>query len=154
MYMTGIVGTIQQLETVNSGAVPEQVTGLSATSVLANRIDLSWSAASGANTYKVERSTSPSSGFVQIINTSSTSHIATVLSAGTQYYFRVRGSNAAGDGAYSSTVSQWTKPGQVTGLSATTASSAQINLSWSNPSGTETGYQVYRATQALCLGRP
>lgn len=153
MYMTGIVGTIQQLETVNSGAVPDQVTGLSATSILANRIDLSWNAASGANTYKVERSTSPSSGFVQIANTSSTSLNATTLSAGTQYYFRVRGSNAAGDGAYSSTVSQWTKPGQVTGLSATAASASQINLSWNNPSGTETGYQVYRSTHPFMSGQ-
>ena len=151
--MTGLIGTVQQLETSNAGSAPEQVTGLSALSIAFNQINLSWSAASGATTYKVERSLFASSGFSQIANVSSTSYSATGLSAGVQYYFRVRATNSFGDGSYSSTVNQWTRPAQVTGLSASAASSSQINLSWNNPGGTETGFQVYRSTNSNMSGQ-
>ena len=155
MYMTGLIGTVQQLETANSGAgsAPGQVTGLTVTSTSSSQLSLSWSAVSGATIYKVERSLSSGSGFTQIASNLTTSYNNTGLSQGTRYYYRVRASNSNGDGSYSSVANNFTRPGQVTGLSATAASSSQINLSWNNPSGTETGYQVYRSTNSNMSGQ-
>jgi hypothetical protein len=90
---TGGAGTI---------SVPGQVTGLSVSAASSSQLNLSWNAVSGATSYKVERSTSSGSGYSQITSTGSTTFNNTGLSASTTYYYRVRASNSAGDGSYSS----------------------------------------------------
>ena len=134
-------------------SAPGQVTGLTVSSTSSSELAVSWNSVSGATSYKVERSTSSGSGFSQILNSPSTSIGSTGLSQGTQYYFRVRASNSNGDGPYSSEASNYTRPGQITGLSASVTSSSQINLSWNNPTGYETGYQVYRSTASNMAGQ-
>ena len=133
---------------INPSATPAQVSGLAATPASTTQINLSWNAVTGATSYKVERSTSSGSGFSQIATPSSNSYNDTGRSAGTRYYYRVRATNSNGDGGYSSEANSFTLPNQVTGLSATAASSSQINLSWNNPTGTEAGYKIERSTSS------
>jgi len=157
-FIPAFYGVCQQADDGGSGGgggggTPGQVTGLTVTSTSSSQLSLSWNAVSGATTYKVERSTSSGSGFTQIVSNLTTSYNNTGLNQGTRYYYRVRASNSNGDGAYSSEANNFTRPGQVTGLSATAASTNQINLSWNNPSGTETGFQVYRSTSSNMSGQ-
>jgi hypothetical protein len=131
-----------------AGVAPGQVSNLSVSAASTSQLNLSWTAIGNADSYKVERATSSGGSFSQIANPSSNSYSDTSLSQGTQYFYKVRATNSQGDGSYSSEANNYTLPGQVTGLSASAASNTQINLSWNNPSGIETGYQVHRATSS------
>jgi fibronectin type 3 domain-containing protein len=138
------IGTGDPSSVVNArtvGIAPNQVTGLSASATSTSNINLSWSAASGGNpasyTYTVERSLNNSS-WTSLGTTTSTSMSSGSLSTYTLYYYRVKASNAVGDGSYSSSANARTYgvvPNQVTGLSASAASATQINLSWSAATG-------------------
>jgi len=73
------------------------------------------------------------------------------LSASTQYFFRVRATNSAGPSTNSNTASATTlavsqPPAAPTLLSATAASSSQVNLSWTDNSTNETGFAIDYAT--------
>lgn len=131
-----------------AGVAPGQVSNLSVSAASTSQLNLSWTAIGNADSYKVERATSSGGSFSQIATPSSNSYNDTSLSQGTQYFYKVRATNSQGDGSYSSEANNYTLPGQVTGLSASAASNTQINLSWNNPSGVETGYQVHRATSS------
>lgn len=133
---------------INPSATPAQPSGLAASPASTTQINLTWNAVTGATSYDVHRSTSSGSGFSEIATPSSNSYNDTGRSAGTRYYYKVRGVNSNGDGAFSSEVNSFTLPNQVTGLSATAASSSQINLSWNNPTGTEAGYKIERSTSS------
>jgi hypothetical protein len=89
--------------------IPGAPSNLSATAVSASRIDLSWTDRSTNETgFKVERSsTSSTSGFSHIATVAAnvTTYSSTGLSSNTQYWYRVRASNAAGDSAFSNTAS-------------------------------------------------
>ncbi|MFD0861109.1 reprolysin-like metallopeptidase [Sungkyunkwania multivorans] len=64
--------------------------------------NLTWNADANAQTYDVQIATD--SGFTNVIEnttTANTSYTATTLSAGTQYYWRVRATNQCGQGSYS-----------------------------------------------------
>ena len=152
-FIPAFYGVCQQADDGGAASPPGQVTGLTVGSTSTSELAVSWNAVSGATSYKVERSLSSGSGFSQILNSPATSIGNTGLNQGTRYYYRVRATNSNGDGAYSSVANNFTRPGQVTGLSATAASSSQINLSWNNPSGTETGFQVYRSTNSNMSGQ-
>ena len=132
---------------------PGAVTMGPASSISTSQIDLGWLTVSGATSYKIERSIFASSGFSQIATTTNNSYSSTGLLQGTRYYYRVRATNGNGDGPYSNTVNNFTRPGQVVNLSATAASSSQINLSWTNPFGTETGFQIWRSTNSNMAGQ-
>jgi hypothetical protein len=75
----------------------------------------------------------------------------TVLTVNTTYYYRVRATNGAGESSYSNEASATTyalpqPPAAPGSLSATAASSSQINLSWADNSNNETGFEIDRAT--------
>lgn len=118
-------------------------------------INLSWPAVSGATSYNVYRSTSPSVSITPA-NRVATSYVSIVfmdtgLSAATTYYYKVTAINAAGEGAGSVEVSAITNAAAgadtsaPTGLTATVASDTQVNLSWNAVPGA-TQYIVSRST--------
>lgn len=127
--------------TTSSGAtVPAQVTGLSASAASSSAIDLSWSAASGATSYKVERSPDGSTGWTQIASgVVSTSYGDTGLTASTIYYYRVRATNAQGDGSYSTSASATTSaaapPAPIVTISARPVTAAEYKLIVRSPAG-------------------
>ncbi len=114
LTVTGTNGSDTQSETVSLtviGGAPGAVvlsapangaTGVSATPTL------SWSASAGANTYDVQVATDAAftNLAVDVTGVTGTSHtVANSLNTNTLYYWRVRGVNGCGNGAYSSSFS-------------------------------------------------
>ena len=138
-------------------AKPAAPSGLSATAASSSQINLRWTDNSSNETgFKVERASSSAGPFTVITTLAAgvTTYNNTGLTASTTYYYRVCASNAAGNSAYSNTTSAATsaptpvKPAAPTGLSATAASSSQINLRWTDASSNETGFKVERSSSA------
>ena len=75
--------------------VPPAPTGVTATPGIA-RVTLSWNAATGASNYKVRRSTTSGSGYVDVATVSGTGHIDTPLTSGVTYYYVIAGVNSNG----------------------------------------------------------
>ena len=130
---------------------PAAPTGLTATAVSSSQINLSWTASSGATSYNVKRATVSGGPYTTVATgVSATTYNDTGLAASTAYYYVVSAVNAGGESANSAQASATTQappppPAAPTGLTATAASSTQINLSWTASTGA-TSYNVKRAT--------
>ncbi len=74
---------------------PAAPTGLSATAASASQINLSWSAASGATSYTVLRSTTSGGPYSSVGTSGTTSFSNTGLSCNTTYYYVVTASNGS-----------------------------------------------------------
>ncbi len=141
--MDGIKGT---------AATPSAPSTLAVAVVSSTSLKLTWKDNSSIETgFKIERSTSATSGFSQIatVGASVVSYTSGSLASGTKYYYRVRAYNAAGNSAYSNTASNTTKdtiPAAPASLTATAVSSAQINLAWTCSAANEDGFKIYRST--------
>jgi Fibronectin type III domain len=142
---------------VTTGGAPNAPSGLSATVASSSQVNLSWTDNSSNETgFEVKRATD--SGFTQNVvwigGIQGTTYSNTGLSASTTYYYKVRAEGATQDSAYSGSVSATTDPSGATipnppsGLTATAASSTQVNLSWTDNSSNETGFEVKRATDS------
>src|SRR5205807_2540892 len=122
-----------------AATVPAAPTGMGASAISPTQVNLAWTAAAGATGHKIERCTD-GVNFVQIALTSSTTYSDTAAAASTSYTYRVRGTNAVGDGAYSSTATATTPAAPAAPLApsnplATAATSgAQITLTWTDNS--------------------
>jgi fibronectin type 3 domain-containing protein len=113
------------------------------------QVALSWTAASGATSYHVKRSTTSGSGYTQIAAPTVTNFTDATVTNGTKYFYVVSAVNAAGESANSAEVSATpsapaTPPPAPTGLQAT-AGNAQVTLSWAASAGA-TSYHVKRST--------
>ena len=85
---------------------PAAPSGLGATAASSSTIDLTWTDNSNNEAgFKIERSTSSTTGFTQIgiVSANITSYTSSSLNASTTYYYRVRAYNSAGDSSYSNT---------------------------------------------------
>ncbi|TLX83491.1 MAG: fibronectin type III domain-containing protein, partial [Thaumarchaeota archaeon] len=143
---------------------PSPPTNLTASAVSSTEIDLSWTAPSNLGGllltgYKIERSTNGGTTWSTIVsNTGSTATTFsdTGLTASTTYMYRVSAINPVGTSSPSNTASATTQaptataPQPPTGLTATTVSTSQINLSWTAPANNGgsaiTGYKIERST--------
>ena len=141
--------------TVRPGAVltPTAPSNLAATALASPRqIDLTWSDNStDEQGFTLERATASGGPFVQIAKLRAGAKCysdSSNLAAGTTYYYRVCAFNTVGNSAYSNTASattQATLPAAPSNLSATAASSSQINLQWTDNSSNETGFRIERS---------
>ena len=142
---------------------PSAPTGLSATAVSTTRIDLNWAASTdnvGVSGYRVERCQGTNcTNFAQVGTPTTTSYSNTGLQANTNYRFRVRAVDAAGNlSAYSAIVTRrtlapdTTRPTAPTGLAATAVSPTQVSLGWtaSTDNVGVSGYRVERCQGASC----
>ena len=133
--------------------VPAAPTGLTATDgTYTDKVTVSWSAVSGATSYKVYRNTTSDSGTATQIGTPTpTTYNDTTATAGTTYYYWAKATNAAGDSGFSGYDSGYRAtgggaPSAPTGLAATDGTySTKVTVSWTAPSGA-TSYKVYRST--------
>lgn len=127
-----------------SSAAP---TSLVATATSTSQVSLTWRDNSSSEAgYRVERSLNGTTWTPRAtLAANSTSYSDSGLSAGTTYIYRVAMLDAAGNAVYSNQSATTTIPTAPTGLTASTVSSGQINLSWGNVAG-ETGYQIERST--------
>lgn len=64
--------------------------------------------------------------------------------SGYQYLWHVKARNSAGESGWSPTWAFTVYPGTPTNVNASSISCSQINLAWSDNSGSEEGYKVYR----------
>ena len=82
------------------GNAPIAPTGLTATAG-SGKVDLSWSASSGATSYHVKRSTTSGGPYTQVAAPTATTYPDTSVNAGTAYYYVVSALNAYGESANS-----------------------------------------------------
>jgi chitodextrinase len=143
---------------------PSAPTNLTATAASATQINLAWIASTdnvGVTGYRVERCQGAGcSNFSQIATPVATTFNDTGLTASTSYSYRVRATDAANNlSTYSSTSTastaaapDTTPPSVPTSLTATAASTTQINLAWtaSTDNVGVTGYRVERCQGAGC----
>jgi fibronectin type 3 domain-containing protein len=104
-------------------------------------ITLSWSAT--GNEYYGEVSGGPA-GTTPFGWQTGTSNIIGPQWAGYVYSWHVKARNSYGESNWSATWTFFIRPGAPTNLSASVGSCSQVNLSWSDNSGNEDGYKVYR----------
>jgi fibronectin type 3 domain-containing protein len=114
---------------------------------------LSWTDNSNNETeFKIERSTDAGVTFTEIatVGANVTTYADTGLTQLTTYSYRVRASNSAGDSAYSNTATvALVLPAAPTNLAASgVGNSGQVNLTWTDNSNNETGFQVERSTDS------
>ena len=114
------------------------------------QVSLSWSAAAGADTYSVHRSTVSGGPYGTIAsNLTSTNHLDTAVSNGTTYHYVVSGFNAAGEGPDSNQATATPQVPQVpaapTGVTAVSNTKKKITVSWNAVSGA-TSYTIKRST--------
>jgi fibronectin type 3 domain-containing protein len=130
---------------------PGSPVDLVAHAAAATRIDLAWTASTGAVLwYRIERR-SGSAAFAVIDSVAGgvTSYQDQTVAAGTHYTFRVAACNAAGCSAYSNEASATTgevAPGAPTNLNAAAASATRIDLTWEAGSGSVASYRIERST--------
>ena len=137
--------------TFTDSQAPTVPTGLTATAVSNNQINLSWTASTdnvGVAGYKIFRDGN------HISTTTNTTFSSIGLNPSTQYSYTVSAFDAAGNNtaqcASANATTQGgtdtTAPTVPTGLAATAVSTSQINLSWTASSDNVgvTGYKIYR----------
>lgn len=128
---------------------PAAPSNLSATAASASQINMTWADnSSNESGFKIERKTGSGGAYAQIatVGADVTTYNDTGLSEGTTYYYRVRAYNSTGNSSYSNDVNATTYPAAPSSLSANTASSSQINLSWMDNSSGESGFSIERKT--------
>jgi hypothetical protein len=135
--------TVNGLDNGGTGCTPPAApTGLTATAASQSQINLSWSAASGATSYTVLRSTTSGGPYSSVGTSATTSFSNTGLSCNTTYYYVVTASNgscSSGNSAQASattsacTANVLTNGVPVTGISGATGS--QQFWTMSVPSG-------------------
>jgi hypothetical protein len=140
--------------TTLSGA-PAAPSALSAVAASSSQINLTWADNSNNESgFKIERSTDGGANYAEIFTTgaNATSYSNTALSPATPYTYRVRAYNLSGNSAYSAAASATTLPNAPVapdGLTATAASSSQINLSWTDNNSNEDGTRIERSIDGL-----
>lgn len=139
--------------TASTGGLPTWVGALGATAISGNRVDLSWSAASGLVTgYRIERNTTGPNGpwtttFV-VANPNATSYSDTTAVPSTTYWYRAFAYNTAGSSAASNSATVTTPaiaPIAPTNLVATVQAGPQVLLTWTDNANNEQGFYVERA---------
>lgn len=127
--------------------VPSAPTGLKVTATTSATASLSWTASTGATSYKILRS-----GTV-VGTATTTSYTDTALAASTSYTYTVEAVNSAGTSAASSpvtatTTAASTAPNAPTGLTVGTVTTSTVPLSWTaattSGSYSVAGYYVLR----------
>ncbi|UWG96939.1 cell wall-binding repeat-containing protein [Dehalobacter sp. DCM] len=136
--------------TLTTNTAPTAPTNLEASASSATQISLSWSAATGASTYTVYRSSSEPGSYTAVTTLSGTVYTDSSLTPSTTYYYKVLATNAFGNGPFTNPVSATTlpsAPAAPTDLQATADSSSQISLTWTPVAGA-TSYTIYRSSSS------
>ncbi|MBI3911134.1 MAG: S8 family serine peptidase [Armatimonadetes bacterium] len=138
--------------------LPAAPTDLNATAVSATQINLRWTDNSDNETgFKIERKTAGGSfSQIAIAGPNVTQFADIGLNASTTYTYRVRATNAGSDSANSSEVDATTfpnPPATPSGLAVAVVSQTQLNLSWTDNSVNETGFEVERSRDGVAFGR-
>ncbi len=144
-----VLGQFNNSMLINSGKTPATPSSLTATAISTSQISLNWiDTSDNENGFTVERSANGTSGWSAIGTTpaNTATYSDSSLLENSTYFYRIKATSTDGPSTYSATASTTTKLATPTSLSAAVASASQINLSWADNSGAETGYQIERST--------
>lgn len=156
---TGTVNALLQTIAPAPPTVPPAIPTLNspaagATNVATNPT-FSWSAASNAQSYTLEVSTSSTfSSSVQIFNTTSTSQAVSGLLQGTPYYWRVKANNVVGSSAYTSSrtfTTTLSAPTLTSPANGATGVPRLATLTWNAIQGVES-YEIQISTSSKFTG--
>ena len=135
---------------------PAAPSNLGAMAISSSRINLAWTDnADDEDGFKIERSPDGVNGCpVATVGANVTSFSDTGLAANTPYYYQVRAYNGAGDSAYSNianatTFAPPTPPAAPSNLTATAASTSQIDLAWTDNADNEDGFKIERSPDGV-----
>lgn len=135
--------------TVNIASAPASPTSLNTNSVSAVQINLNWTDNStDEDGFKIERKTGTGGTFSEIaqVNANVTSYNNTGLQDGTQYCYRVRAYNTAGNSGYSNESCAVTFPDTPSAPSNLVSSVIQnpfsVMLGWTDNSSNESGFII------------
>ncbi len=123
------------------GAAPASIT----------QINLTWTDNSNnESAFRIERGTSATGPFSFIFNTSPNVvfFASAGLNPGVRYFYRIRSTNGVGSSSFTTVFSAATYLVAPTNVVATAFSTNQINLTWTDASSNETGYQIERSLTA------
>jgi len=145
MVLSTLVFSVTSYGQAQKPTVPTGVTAAAGDT----KVGLRWSAATGATSYRLKRSTTSGGPYAQIAAPTYTGYTDVGVRNGTTYFYVVSAINGAGESGNSAQVNA--KPSATvtatpapTGLSAT-AGNSQVGLRWSAVSGA-TSYHLKRAT--------
>lgn len=132
---TGSIGAPPRI-----GRAPGKTPRPSASDITATGTKLAWSAADRGHAdiveYQVQRSLSSSFSSPTTTSTGTSRSLnVTGLTAGTEYFYRVRARNGDGWGAWSDTRSARTLPAAPSALTVTSGSPTSLSASWNAPAG-------------------
>lgn len=131
--------------TVNTGALPMTVTGVTSAALSASSVRINWTDLSHDSGYVVEVAPTGTTAFTVAaeVATSVTTATLSGLLAGKSYSFRVRAVSPGGQGLASANTNVTTHPPVPTGLAVATLSTSSIRVSWTDVTG-ESGYRLER----------
>lgn len=138
--------------------IPADPSGLTATAVACDQIDLSWTDNSANETsFKIERS-DDGVIFAQIdtVAANVTSYSDTTVAESTAYWYRVRAAVSCGDSGYSNVATATTPacpvlpPAAPTNLSGK-AFKYEVYLTWTDNANDEDGFRIYRGDSPTTL---
>ena len=118
-----------------------------AAAVSGTAVNVSWSAVSGASSYRVYRHDGEGSGATQVGSTSNASFVDRTAIPGVAYSYSVSAVNSAGEGPQSGTVTATIPLSEPTGVAATSNLTDGVLVSWAAVNGA-THYRVARAASA------
>ncbi len=130
---------------------PAAPTGVTTSGTGTTTTTVSWTAVSGATSYKVFRATTSGGPYTQVGTSSTTSFADSGLACGTTYFYVVTASNGtcdSGNSAQTSTTTATctcTPPAAPTGVATSGTTQTGTTVSWTASSGA-TSYKVFRAT--------
>lgn len=121
-----------ELNATTATAAPSSLTASSVT----GQVDLSWTAAAGASTYRIYRGTASGSHTLLASGVSSTTYSDTTVSNGTQYYYTVRAYNGTESADSNETSALPIGPFSISATTAPTPTT--IEVTWGTASGAAT----------------
>ena len=134
---------------------PPSPTNLAVQSVSTSELDLTWvdnsANESGFNIEQAPDNNGAAGAYsvIATVGSNVTSFANTGLNASTRYWYRVRAFNASGNSGYtnesSATTMQLPPPLAPSGLAAQAASTSEIDLTWTDNSADESGFNIERA---------
>ncbi len=138
-------------------APPAAPGSFAGTGISSSKIRLTWFDNSSNETgFELLRAATVDGPYANIatIPANSTFYVDTLLKASTRYYYRLRAVSKAGESGFASTNAVTSAPASTPNpeapshLVAASPASSKVSLSWNDNSTNETGFQVWRSTNA------